>query len=101
VSDMLAVLREHGNGRRATFPIRASLFADSWPALRRLLELPGSSLTLWSSTEGVPEEHLALARRVVSESQLYVDCDKGPRLAFYHPGRLLFYAAHVAGVSLQ
>ena len=98
VDEMLRVVRQYRGSRHVTFPIRASLFADSWAALSRLLtEENDTSLTLWTATEGVPDAHLDMARRVVRDDQLYIDCDKGPRHAFGHPARLWHYVSYVVG----
>ena len=98
VDAMLRLLERYGAGRPVTFPIRASLLRDSWPELDRLLELPDSSLTLWTGVEGVPQVDVDHALARVRPDQIHVDCDKGPRHDFGHPARLVHYLAYVLGL---
>jgi hypothetical protein len=98
VDEMLVLLSEIPN-ERITFPIRASLAFESWPALSRLLKhSPRSSLTLWTAHEGVPQSDLDWIVSSVEEHQLYVDCDKGPKHPNYHPIRLVHSAKWLFGL---
>jgi len=88
---MLEVL-ENTKNKKITFPIRASLAFDSWAALCHLLQHSADySLTLWTADEGVPETDLLWMISALRESQIYVDCDKGPKLPHWHPLRLLYF----------
>jgi len=88
VDQMIKVLEDAAH-QRVTFPIRASLAVESWPALSRLLEhSSGASLTLWTAHEGVPQHELDWIVSQVEEHQVYVDCDKGPKEPHYHPVRI-------------
>jgi hypothetical protein len=91
VDEMISILKETGT-EKVTFPIRASLAFDSWPALSRLLDhSPQTSLTLWTAHEGVPESDINWIISVVEEHRVYVDCDKGPKHPHWHPARLVSY----------
>ena len=75
-------------GRPITFAVRASMYRDSHVELARLLEaIPGSSLTLWTWVEGLPQSDLELARATVPRGRLVEDCGRGSRREWGDPAR--------------
>ena len=90
--DAMLGLLDSAKHSRVTFPIRASLAFESWPALSRLLgHSQHASITLWTAHEGVPLHQLEWIISQCQEHQIYVDCDKGPKHPYWHPMRLFQY----------
>jgi len=93
IDEMIGILTTKAKDRRITFPLRASLVRDSWPAIVKLLEhSPLTSLTLWTALEGVPEEDLVwILEKVNDHDRVFIDCDKGPKHPRQHPVRIAQY----------
>lgn len=96
VDEMIKILNEYTSERHVTFPMRASMVKDSWPAVSKLLNHnTNSSLTLWTALEGVPEEEIQwILKEVNDHERVYVDCDKGPKHARGDPVRFFHYVYH-------
>ncbi|XP_077508393.1 uncharacterized protein LOC144119711 [Amblyomma americanum] len=71
---------------RVTFPVRASMLAASMPQLLWLLDvIPGSTLTVWSSTSDTwSTQALVKLRRVLPWSAVYYDLPSDQKQDFDH-----------------